>query len=490
MRAFKLSFVLLVLCIVSVVVAQTSCPTIITTALETVDSACEATSRNQLCYGNITLNVTPREGATHLQFEQAGDLVDIADVASLQLSTFNLESAEWGVALMRIQANVPETLPGQNVTFLLFGDVRIRDAEGQTVELPVTARDGVNVRQRPSTSASVIASLSNGQEVIAVGRLADSSWIQVRLDNYSVGWVAADFLNGDLLALAPIEPNAPDFGPMQAFYFSTGITDRECAEAPDSGILIQTPVGVGVIELRANQVDIELGSTVYLQAQPGDAMYVYVIEGSAILTAHEQTQVVPVGTVSRVPLDADGAASGPPEYPQSYDFEQLQTLPVASSLLTPVEVSEAVAETRIDDAIAAIIGSGDNSPTQTVPVANSGDNTSSSSGRWQQNEVVTFNTCPGPLSVGSTNSWTPNIVFSADRQTFTYDGGPSNTTVTLVRAGDNVYTGMFGEITFTFTFTSPSTYLFLWEGIHGDPANGGCRFVMEGNATLVSGSGR
>ena len=35
-------------------------------------------------------------------------------------------------------------------------------------------------------------------------------------------------------------------------------------EAPQDGILIQTPKGVGQINMRANDVDIQLGSTAYL----------------------------------------------------------------------------------------------------------------------------------------------------------------------------------------------------------------------------------
>ena len=58
------------------------------------------------------------------------------------------------------------------------------------------------------------------------------------------------------------------FKPMQAFYFKTGITQTSCAEAPQDGILIQTPEGAGQINIRANDVDIQLGSTAYLQAQP------------------------------------------------------------------------------------------------------------------------------------------------------------------------------------------------------------------------------
>ncbi|MFN8374478.1 MAG: hypothetical protein U0694_16570 [Anaerolineae bacterium] len=81
--------------------------------------------RNEACYGNLLLSATPREDAAAFSFEQAGDRVPVADIQSLQLSAMSLTD-ETGVALMALQAKlVPDTLPGQNVTVLLFGDVQV-----------------------------------------------------------------------------------------------------------------------------------------------------------------------------------------------------------------------------------------------------------------------------------------------------------------------------------------------------------------------------
>ena len=492
MRAYKLLLMCLVLCLAPPAWAQGDCPMIVATALDTADAACDALGRNQLCYGNATVDVTPREEGMALQFQQPGDTVEVMDVASVQLSAFGLTSEEWGVALMKAQANLPETLPGQNVTFLLLGNVSLIDASEPLVERPVTAISGVNVRALPTTNAGVIELLRVGEEVIATGRLADSSWVRVRPDTALTGWVSADFLSGEVQALLPVEPGTSAFGPMQAFYFTSGLADTPCATAPDSGILIQTPAGARTVQLRVNDVGIELGSTVFLQAVPDDGMYVSVLEGHATLTAQGQSQVVPPGTVGRVPLGADGAADGPPEYPVPYAFQMLRTLPVSSRLLTPVEVRRATARANIDAAIADIVGVTVSSPAPPVPAANPGgaapNNGQSGSGQWVQNEIVTFTDCPGPLVTGDTNMWYPNLVLSSDRQTFTYDGGPNNTTVTLGRTGDAVYQGVFDGEAFTFTFTSPTTYHFLWVGVHGDPNNGGCRFIMDADASLISGS--
>ncbi len=280
-----------------------------------------------MCYGNSTLSLTARTTAENAapQFEQPGDVVGIADIQSLQLSQFDPASGEWGVGLMKVQANLPDTPPDQHVTFLLFGDVRLTDTSDQVIEVPVTAARGVNVRQQPGTDAAVLSVLRSGQTVTATGRLPDNTWIRVRLDETTVGWVAADFLEGELPRLLVVEPDAPEFAPMQAFSFSTGMGDAPCAEAPDSGILIQVPQGDALVILRANQVDLRLSSTVFLQAAAGDALYVHVIDGHAMLNAFGVSQVVPAGTVARVPLDAAGLASDAPTFPETYQDDARYT---------------------------------------------------------------------------------------------------------------------------------------------------------------------
>jgi hypothetical protein len=118
------------------------------------------------------------------------------------------------------------------------------------------------------------------------------------------------------------------FAPMQAFVFQSGVDDRLCDEAPDSGILIQTPQGVGEITFLVNEVSIELGSTAYLQAEPGGDMAVSVVDGGASVSAQGVTIETPAGSQTTIPLDEDGLADGPPTDPQPYDGSLLESLPI------------------------------------------------------------------------------------------------------------------------------------------------------------------
>jgi hypothetical protein len=249
-RAIVFAICFSLLSVAFVIVAQDStCPAIVSDSLAMVASLCAETGRNQACYGNIRLTVEAQEGVESLQFDTPGDMVNVADIQSLRLAGMDEALPEWGVALLKLQASLPDTLPGQNVTVLLFGDVEITNAVGNA---------------------------------------------------------------------------ASNYTPMQAFYFRSGMRDSQCAEAPESGILIQTPKGQGQIAFRVNNVDIAMGSTAFLQAVAGDALYVNLLEGQATVTAFDGVQTVPAGMMVSVPLDENLAASGPPTPPEPYAEERIQ----------------------------------------------------------------------------------------------------------------------------------------------------------------------
>lgn len=258
-------FVLIFLILTRVTLAQTdACPEIVRAALDEASDACVNLGRNQVCYGNVTLEGEPKANVEDFTLAEPGDVVDAAAVQTLRLSALDEAGDTWGIALMSLQANLPATLPGQNVTFLLFGDVEIRDFDEN------------------ETAA-----------------------------------------------------------PLQAFYFRSGLQDAPCPEAPDSGVLIQTPEGEQRVEFRINEVDIALGSTAYVQAQPSGDMTLSVLEGEAEVAAFGTTVTVPQGFLTRVPLDDEGNASGAPAEPETFDSSELSALPVS---ILPISIDVAAAD--------------------------------------------------------------------------------------------------------------------------------------------------
>lgn len=314
------------------VAAQADCPSIVQAALDATDEQCRTTSRNQACYGNVNLQAAPQPGVGDFTFSDPGDIVGVDAIQTLSLSSQVKETGEWGVALMRLQANIPESTPGQNVTFLLFGDVQITNGvenQAERVTFSAVTQADVNVYSEPSTDSALVVGLVAGDSVTLDGRSADGYWFHVSASD-ALGWVQADALTpaGDLETLTILDSSGAALNPMQAFYFRSGIGDAPCAEAPDSGILVQTPAGVRQIQFTVNNVNISLGSTAYLQAQPGGVMTTSVVEGAATVEAGGSSVVVPEGSFTSVPLDAQGRAAGPPSQPQPYDAAKMTVLPI------------------------------------------------------------------------------------------------------------------------------------------------------------------
>ncbi len=342
-----------------------SCPAIVQSAWDNVDTLCLATGRNEACYGHALLNAEPQPGIGRLEFEEEGHIVNVVDLQSLRLSTMDLASGYWGVALMRIQANLPAAID-KNVSLLLFGDVEIANPYAPVPMLEVQNKSfntWINARYRPTTQAPIVGTIGPDTIVWANGRLPDSSWLRVELpENGGIGWINSGWVyapllepvntGDDLAILAEVDPFSTYYGPMQAFYFTSGTTDAPCEEAPNSGLLIQTPEGVAEITLLINEVDIQLGSTVFFQAQPGGEMTVSVVEGHATVTAAGVTHTAVAGTQISIPLSADGKPAGPPSQPRGYDMKQVRGLPV-DHMEREVVVAAPLSEEEVLTVIAA-----------------------------------------------------------------------------------------------------------------------------------------
>jgi hypothetical protein len=347
--------------------APAGCPELVREALTTTDQLCEGTSRDQACYGHISVQARSQPGIDHLVFDQAGDIVNVEDVRALRVSAMSVDANVWGIALMRLKASLPDTLASQNITLLLFGDVQIENAMTPSARADVTveATRNVNVRQKPSLDALVVDALAPGQTATATGRLADGSWIRVELpDTGGTGWVHRSLLadTGNIDALDVVEASSRYYGPMQAVYFRSGMNDAACPEAPDSGLLVQTPEGVAKVTLLINEVDIQLGSTVYFQAQPGDQMIVRVVEGSARVEALGVASTARAGMQISVPLNEDMTPSGPPSPPTAYDMAFVEALPVDHLVrevtIHPPATQEEIAEaTQVPAVVPAVSSS-------------------------------------------------------------------------------------------------------------------------------------
>jgi len=225
------------------VINSLTCDDVIDQATDVIYEACGSTSRNEVCYGNVNADITARTGRTLDRFEHVGDIVPLADVANIELTAFDELTGEWGVALMRVQANLPDTLPGQNVTVLAFGGVSLNNASSDS--------------------------------------------------------------------------------PMQSFYFTGNVGIPQCGETPASGIVINTPEGVGTVEMQINQMTMRFGSTVLLEAIPQDALRVTTLEGTAEVEFLGEVQVARTGQQVAVPIDNNALPLAPPLPPVDVPIDRL-----------------------------------------------------------------------------------------------------------------------------------------------------------------------
>lgn len=233
-----------------------ACETIIGDVLNSLDQRCAGVGRNQACYGNLLVEAQPDSGATGFVFQQEGDTVNLTDLQAFRLSPMDTANNTWGLVLMRVQANLPDVLPGQNVTMLFFGDTQV--------------------------------------------------------------------INNPVFDPASAGTNAP----MQSVYFRRGISAASCGDTPDTGFVIQTPQGVGQVELTVNDVTINLGSTLFAHVVGTDALEFNLTDGTAQIQAAGGTQTLQAGQRVRVPVNSQLLPEAPPQAPEPIDPAVLERFPL------------------------------------------------------------------------------------------------------------------------------------------------------------------
>ncbi len=102
-----------------------TCKNMIELAMQQSDKACQSMGTNQLCYGNNALKVDFLTGNNPTEFSELGDIINVDGVEKLSASPLNLNNNEWGIAVFKILANLPRSLPGETVTMIAFGNTHI-----------------------------------------------------------------------------------------------------------------------------------------------------------------------------------------------------------------------------------------------------------------------------------------------------------------------------------------------------------------------------
>jgi hypothetical protein len=312
--------------------AQNECPGIVQTALQNLEQICSAVARNQACYAN---NSIASQGRTpDYAFNSVGQVVNVADIQTLVTSPLDTNNNLWGVSLMRLQANLPNNLSGQNVSLIVFGDTELTNEYQAVPTSSASVSERANLRATPEEVDNILIALDAGTIVTANGISVDSLWIRIRTETGFSGWMNRNLLVGDFSTLQPVTSATSE--PMQAFILSTGVGGTICDNVPQDGLVIQTPNGAGNMYFRINNVDIRLGSGMYITFDDyGDIqqMNMYLLNGSAEVTAQGETHEMLPGQISRVFITDDGQVESTPSQPRAYDFDDVEDLAIFADAL-------------------------------------------------------------------------------------------------------------------------------------------------------------
>ena len=102
--------------------SNVTCQELIDRAMQSSGDSCDGIGSNQVCYGNNTLSAELNSGGA---FVSEGDVISVADLRRLAASPLNLSSEEWGIAVFKVLANLPRSLPGETITLVVFGNTTL-----------------------------------------------------------------------------------------------------------------------------------------------------------------------------------------------------------------------------------------------------------------------------------------------------------------------------------------------------------------------------
>ncbi len=305
-----------------------SCLTLVKQALEAVGNNCGGLGRNSACYGFNRVNATFSGYVTEDFFSSPSDQTSLKLLESIDTAALNETINEWGVAVMSVQANIPNSLPGQAISFILLGDVTVDNAvpaeaavEAASTPIDVTTINESNIRTLPTTKSNIIGSVGGSTALSADAINPTKDWVRVVFKDSTPGWISRALVktDGDLDSL-PVFANDSQT-PMQAFYFRTGIGSPTCTKAPDV-LVVQGPEKVAV-DITANGANINIGSTIGLRSLDGNQMQVFTISGEATINGVK----VPAGFTTTVQLSDDGkSVIGEPSEPRPLTQEELDEL--------------------------------------------------------------------------------------------------------------------------------------------------------------------
>ena len=283
------------------------CPPLVQRALAEAGNQCANLPRNAACYGFNQVSAQFSTDVADDFFTRPADTTDLTMLQNITTAALDDALGHWGVAVLNVQANIPNSLPGQGVRFILFGDVSLTnevspaEARQPVTPIEITVTIGANFRSGPSTRTNALGGILAGTTLFAEGISEDGNWAYAHDKFLGWGWLAREVITttGDLSTLPVVTESSR--APMQAFQFRTGLGRISCDQAP-SALMVQGPQDLKVT-IEANGAAITFGSTLLLQTLDNQ-MKITTVEGEAIVN----DLLIPEGYEAGAVLNEEGEA--------------------------------------------------------------------------------------------------------------------------------------------------------------------------------------
>lgn len=348
---------------VTVFAQNNDCPNSEHAALAESRVSCADLAEGQACYGSSSLSADLLSG--DLSFNVSGDRLALDAVTTISSS----RDDGYGIAMLHTTGYRLDSWQALDIALVLLGDVTIANTGNENINVPVltaliVGSQGANVRSGSSTDYRLITTLFEGDIIKVTGRLVDNTYYRVQLPSGETGWIAAGAVEEDVSHLPVVDVNSPApeilYAPYASFSLETAMTDAQCTESWESGLLVQTSED-SEVRLRINQRSLLLSGTAFVQSRANVDIRVFVIEGSV---QFEDT-MTESGFWLRLPLD--GAAAIEP-----YEFSRVAYLPTEvlpryiyiglelSSIITPApsEDKSPIADTLVTEPCVVTTGEG------------------------------------------------------------------------------------------------------------------------------------
>jgi hypothetical protein len=347
-----------------------ACEEILLPTLEQVSDICQSIERNEICYGNNEVQAS-FNGDSAIAFANPADRAPVPMLNSLHTSAYDSTTGRFGVAVMKVQtSNIPNTIPGQVLTFLLMGEVGIENAVlPEEAFVPVEPIEvftltAANIRYEPNSSSGVAWSVAANTSLAVDARNEAGDWLRV-VGTAQTAWVSTTVLvQNEAMSSLPVYSRSSRTA-MQAFYFTAGIGRPSCEQASNQ-LIIQGPQGVETT-LTINGAELRIGSTISVTKPSENVLRIAVLDGSAVVNQIS----VPSGFSVDAPLrenhiQANSWGNFHPLPPEELNFHQETSSSLGEELVSYVPDVPSVEEVRaIEEAIAPPTATPTPMPTET-----------------------------------------------------------------------------------------------------------------------------